>query len=110
MTRDEMIDYINKVAKYSNVSAMCELYNNINDSKIDYNNLRVTIKRQSTTRMSDEKLSGFISFLKTVIVSDVFEVKRTNYAVEKKIIKIIDEKVNLFSEEIKEELRNELFN
>lgn len=86
MNKESSIEYLNKIKPFINLSAICENYN-LNNSKnqIDYNNLRVVLNGQSYTRLSEDKLSAFVMYVRNKLFVDVFEMKQpvTSYSQEK---------------------------
>lgn len=109
MTKDEMIDYLNVAVKYINLLAVCDLYNELKDDKLDYNNLRITIKKQSSTRLSKEKLEKFILFLKGDFMSIAFGKENSSKLRLGELNNKIEDEIDKFACQLKEEIKNELF-
>lgn len=110
MNKLEKIDFINSMAKYLNLTAVCQLYNlNHPKNKIDYNNLRVVLKKQSINRLSEDKINSFINFIQNYFVPNIFKYKYYKKEERKDILK---QKINnSFAElnkKIMEEIDNEL--
>lgn len=112
MNKIDKIDYLKSIVKYLNLSKVCELYNKVNpEEKIDYNNLRVVINKQSISRLSEEKLDKFITFLIDYIILKVFKFKDSKETIMKgdlknkinntindfnlKILEVIDEEISI---------------
>lgn len=72
--KEEQIHYINKIKPFINLKAVCEDYNRLNNSPIDYNNLRAVLNGVSKTRLSEEKLTSFINYLYQHLYAEVFNV------------------------------------
>lgn len=109
MQREKIIDYLNNTIKYINLSAVCDLYNKTTGNKLDYNNLRVSIKKQSNTRVSDENLLSFINFLKSDFLKIAFEVESTNYSKLTKLKDQLDQNIDNFALTIKEDINNGIY-
>lgn len=74
MNKLEKIDYLNSIVKYLNLSAICNLYNQINsENKIDYNNMRVVLKKQYLNRLSEVKIDSFIDFIHSYLIDEIFQ-------------------------------------
>ena len=110
MNKDEKIDYLNTVVRFLNLSAVCDLYNQKNNNnKIDYNNMRVVLKRQSTSRLSEEKLDSFIQFLHNYLIPSVFEHNaQIHTTVKKETTKRITKKIEELNNYIVEAIENEI--
>jgi hypothetical protein len=104
MNRIDKIDYLSKVVKYINLYSVCNLYNETHDEKIDYNNLRAVINKQSITRLSDYKLDSFINFLQNYFINDILKVNMpTDQCVSKdEIIEKLKEHNEEFYKKIRE--------
>ncbi len=103
MNKIDKINYLSKIVKYINLYSVCNLYNETNSEKIDYNNLRVVINKQSLTRLSDNKLDSFINFLQNNFINDILKV---NLSTEQYISKDeIIEKLKELNEEIYQKIR-----
>ena len=110
MNKDEKIDYLNRVVKYLNLSAVCDLYNKENaTNKIDYNNMRVVLKKQSVSRLSEEKLDSFIHFFHNYLIPSVFEHNtQVHTAAKKETTKKITKKIQELNDYIVEVIKNEI--
>ncbi|MBR5922426.1 MAG: hypothetical protein IKZ59_01395 [Clostridia bacterium] len=70
MNKQAVIDYLNSIRRYVNLTGLCKAYNHKNkNNSIDYNNLRCVLNGENKNRLSEEKLYAFFSFLK----KDIFE-------------------------------------
>ncbi len=110
MNKDDKIDYIANIARYLNLSAVCNKYNQMYADKIDYNNLRVVIKRQSTTRLSEDKLDNFIKFLRNDFLLDIFNITSIEEKLISNVKDIVKKETSRFYSDLKERITNELSN
>lgn len=111
MNKSEIIEYLNKIKPYINLTAICKLYNENTQDFIDYNNLRAVLNGNSTTRLSESKLNNFINFVYKFLYIKVFEVYNTGSFVEKeKIENIVQRHFKEISDEIMGELNIEFSN
>lgn len=111
MGKSEIIEYLNNIRPYINLKSICESYNKNTAEVLDYNNLRVVLNGQSTTRVSEEKLACFMNFIHKFLYTQIFDVYNTNFFVEKnRIENIIEKHLKNISKEIKGELGFEFSN
>lgn len=110
MNKIDKINYLNGIIKYLNLSAVCSLYNTqYQNNKIDYNNLRVVLKKQSISRLSEEKLDSFIYFLHNSLIPNTFQCNLYKEETNKKIlIQKINKTVKEFETKILKEINNEI--
>ena len=73
MERAEKLAYLRRATPYFNLAALCRLYNETAGDPIDYNSLRTTINGTSEARLSDEKLTRFVAFLRGAFAREVLE-------------------------------------
>lgn len=111
MTKEQQIDYLNKVKPFINLSAVCEDYNSKSDTPIDYNNLRAVLNGVSKTRLSEERLDSFISYLYSYLYTEIFNAYSINYILNStKIKRIVNKHISLMIQDITMEVKNELYN
>ena len=105
--KDEQIQYLNKIKPFINLKAVCDDYNRLNNSPIDYNNLRAVLNDISKTRLSEEKLTSFINYLYQHLYADIFNVYDTSLDVRQASInKIVTTYASKMSEAIIKEIHN----
>jgi len=111
MDKNEIVEYLNRIKPYINLSAICKLYNENTQDVIDYNNLRVALNGTSKTRLSESKLKNFIKFVYKFLYPKIFNVYETSFLSENEVIKNITEKhLKNMSDEIIGELTVEFSN
>ena len=111
MEKNEIIEYLNRIKPYINLSAICKLYNENTKDVVDYNNLRVVLNGKSNTRLSENKLKNFIKFIYKFLYPNIFKVYDTSLLLENKIITDIMKKhFKTMSNEIIGELTVEFSN
>lgn len=100
-----MVDYLNRIKPYINLSSICKLYNENAQDVVDYNNLRVVLNGKSNTRLSESKLKNFIKFIYKFLYPNIFKVYNTSLLLENKVIAgIIKKHLKTMSDEIIGEL------
>ena len=110
MNKEEMIVYLGRIKKYLNLRQICQLYNyEHEDTPIDYNNLRQVVNRNSTTRLSEEKLRFFILFLHERLFVEIFECKENDYIVSDDMLsEVVEQSLMQFKRNILEGIKNEI--
>ena len=108
MNKQSSIEYLNKIKPFINLSAICENYNSNNqENQIDYNNLRVVLNGQSYTRLSEEKLSAFVIYVRNKLFVDVFEMNQSTISYsQEKVCDVITRYSKRMISEILEEHNN----
>ena len=105
MNKNEIIEYLNKIKPFINLTAICKLYNEQTLDIIDYNNLRVVLNGKSETRLSEIKLKNFLKFVYKFLYVKIFDIYNVNFFVDKENIEFILQKhFNNISNEIIGEL------
>lgn len=112
MNKNEIIEYLNRIKPYINLTAICKLYNTENSQNIiDYNNLRVVLNGTSKTRLSESKLNNFVEFVYKFLYIKIFKVYDTGSFFEiKKFEDIMQRHFKDMSDEIIGELNIEFSN
>lgn len=111
MNKEEQIKYLNKIKPFINLKAVCDNYNQMNSNTIDYNNLRAVLNGVSKTRVSEDKLNSFISYLYHYLYTEIFDVYDISLSEKQdRISKIICSYAQKLDNEITKELKNEIRN
>lgn len=106
MNKKDIIDYLNRIKTYLNLSALCKKYNEMySDNTIDYNNLRTVLKGNVPNRLSTDKLVAFYDFLIKDILQNEFLLESSNVK-EDTIKQIIDEHSSKITAEVLEAIRH----
>ncbi|MBO4515944.1 hypothetical protein J5751_00470 [bacterium] len=109
MNKHDIIIYLNCIKPFLNLKAICEDYNLKNPNTIDYNNLRAVLNGVSETRLSEERLNSFMTYIYHDLFAktfDVYNLKRKNNSTQ--IKKIVDYYVEEMSNKIIKEIHNEI--
>lgn len=106
MQKEAIINYLNNIKPYLNLSAVCSLYNELHkDDQIDYNNLRVVLNRQSINRLSEAKLNNFLSFLQNDLFCSVFNL---NYIINEEMKIIFTNNIKEYTNKMIESIERDL--
>lgn len=110
MIKNEQIEYLNRIKPFINLKAVCNDYNLKTDSSIDYNNLRAILNGVSKTRLSEEKLNRFISYLYQHLYLEIFKAYDiAQFISTNTLSKITERHINNLKNDIIREIQNELY-
>ncbi len=104
MEKQAIINYLNNLRPFVNLSGLCKAYNQKNpDNTVDYNNLREVLNGGKNRRLSEEKLVAFFYYLTNDLFENVFRIQS-----KKLCASSIEQIVYTKTEEMKKEIAEAL--
>lgn len=107
MNRADKIAYLARISPYFNLAALCRLYNETQEEPIDYNNLRTAVNDPGSTRLSDEKLTRFVGFVRGEFARTVLELppERAASLAAERVRLLLSDHITRLCAQIEEEYR-----